>query len=112
MFSGELLDYDEDPLQLEPKKRKRSNNEVTIYPCDKWLYAATTACDLRRHIKINYEGMRNLSDKREYTATTPSSLKQHIESKYEGVRFPCDKCEYTANTANSLKRHLIINMKE
>ena len=71
MSSGELLDNDEDPLQLEPKKRKRSNNEVTIYPCDKREYAATTACDLRRHIKINYEGVSNLSDKHEFTATTP-----------------------------------------
>ena len=87
------MDYDEDPLQLEPKKRKRSKNGVTRYPCDKWEYAATTACNLRRHTKINYEGVINISDKREYTATTPSSLKQHIESKYEGVRFPCDKCE-------------------
>ena len=106
------MDNDEDPLQLEPKKRKRSNNEVTIYPCDKWEYAATTACDLRRHIKINYEGVRNLSDKHEYTATTPSSLKQHMESKYEGVWYHCDKCEYTANKASSLKLHIDKNMKE
>ena len=85
MLSGELLDFDEDPLQLEPKKRKISKNEVTIYPSDKWEYAATTACDLKGHIKVDHEGLRNLSDKCEYAATTESSVKRHIKNKHEGV---------------------------
>ena len=75
IFLGEHLDYKEDPLQSEPKKRKRSQIGVMRYPCDK--------C--------------------EYAATAPSSLKQHIENKHEGVRYPCDKCEYAATKASHLK---------
>ena len=80
MFSGELLDYHEDPLQLEPKKRQRSKNGVTTYPCDKCDYASTTA----------------------------KNLKRHIESKHEAVRYPCDKCEYAAAQAGNIKRHIEI----
>ena len=77
-ISGKLLDYDEDPLQLEPNIRKRIKNGVTSYPCDKCDYAATTA----------------------------KNLKRHIESKHDGVRYPCDKCEYAATWKGNLKKHL------
>ena len=77
-FSGEIIDYEEDPLQSEPKRIKRSKNVVMKYPCDK--------C--------------------EYAATKTSNLKKHIKSKHKGERYPCDKCEYSATTASLLKQHI------
>jgi len=69
----------EDPLNSElnrPKKRKKQ--KLTRYECFK--------C--------------------EYSASTASNLKLHMKSKHEGVRYPCNKCEYVATEASTLKRHV------
>ena len=42
----------------------------------------------------------------EYAATSASNLKIHIKGKYEGVRYPCKHCDYAATTAGALKRHV------
>ena len=51
-FSEELIDYEEDPLQLETKIIKRSKTEGLKYPCDKCEYSATTASSLKKHIEL------------------------------------------------------------
>ena len=92
-FSGELVDDGEDPLQLEPKRIKRSKNVVIKYPCDSCEYSAAKSSVLKRHIEIKHKGLRYLCDKCEYATTTSGNLKTHIESKHEGFRYPCDECE-------------------
>ena len=92
-FSGELVDDGEDPLQLEPKRIKRSINVVIKYPCDSCEYSAAKSSVLKRHIEIKHKGLRYLCDKWEYATTTSGNLKTHIESKHEGFRYPCDECE-------------------
>ena len=79
MFSGECLDYGEDTLLLEPKRRNICKNGASSYPCDKREFAATTTNDLKRHVKYNHEGVRYSEDKSVYIATEVRSLKQHLE---------------------------------
>ena len=90
-FSGELIDYEEDTLQSEPRKIKRSKTEGLKYPCYRCEYSATNSSLLKLHIESKHEGVRYTCDKCEYAANTASSLKRHIESQHEGVRYPCDK---------------------
>ena len=78
-FSGELIDYEVDPLQSEPRKIKRRKTEVLKYPCYRW----------------------------EYSAINSSLLKLHIENKHKGVRYPYDKCEYTSTNLVNRKQHIM-----
>ena len=90
-FSGELIDCEEDPLQSEPKKLKRSKTEYLINPCDRYEYSATNTSRLKHHIESKHEGVRYSCDKCEYAATQAEDLKRHIESKHDEVSYPCDK---------------------
>ena len=67
IFSGQLRDYGDDPLQSEPKKN--TGNAVRKYPCDECEYVAGIASNLRKHIK----------------------------NIHEGVRYPCDKCDHVSS---------------
>ena len=49
--SEELVDFEEDLLQSEPKRMKRSTHEVIKYPCDKCENAASSAGSLKQHNK-------------------------------------------------------------
>ena len=41
LSSGELIDYGEDPLQSEPKRRKRTKNVDMQFPCDQCEYSTS-----------------------------------------------------------------------
>ena len=88
----EIIDYGEDPLQLEPKRIERSKTKIIRYPCESCDYSATKASHLKQYIERKHEGIRYPCDSCEYTAILTSHLKWHIESKHEGVRYHCDQC--------------------
>ena len=69
-----------DPLQSEPKPKKKIKKSQNGYSCSQ--------C--------------------EYIASKASHLKKHVESKHEGVRYHCLLCEYVATLESVLKRHVKI----
>ena len=50
-FSGVHVDQELDPLQSEPKKIKRGNDE---YPSNDCEYVASRADFLKRHVEIKH----------------------------------------------------------
>ena len=102
-FSGELIDYGEDPLQSAPKRRKRTINGGMQFPCDQCEYTGTRSADLKRHFKSKHEEIKYPCDKCEYEGSTTRYLKEHIKSKHEEIKYLCDQCEYEGSTASYLK---------
>ena len=68
-------------------------------------YAASQASDLKRHVMIVHEKVKNFKcDLCEYATSWAKQLKNHVMAVHENVKnFKCDLCEYATSYANHLK---------
>ena len=87
------------------QREAQQQRQKRRYPCDQCEYVATFVSNLKKHKKINHEGVRYPCDLSEYAATAISSLKHHKEAKHEGIKYPCDKYEFVPSNKLHLKRH-------
>merc|ERR1719186_1171936 len=72
-----------------------------IHGCKKCPFMAKHKSSLKRHMRIQHDGICFHCEKCDFTATFKRNLSAHIQEIHENDGYDCDKCDYRANCKQS-----------
>ena len=113
------IKYDCDQCEFQAKrkeylhKHKRYVHEGIIdHHCPICSKGFMMSFDVKLHIKVNHEGVKQKCDLCQKEFNSKQALKNHILTFHEGKRFDCDLCSYKGSSKQYLKYHLKIRHEE
>lgn len=78
------------------------------HKCDHCEYKCSAACDLRVHIKMVHDKIKDHEcNQCEYKCSQGTDLRAHIKMVHDKIKdHECDQCEYKCSTASNLRAHV------
>ena len=90
--------------KLRPSQKAIQSGKMLM--CNKCGMAFFNNGELKRHIRVKHEGIRENCEFCDKKFTTKSLLRLHVRSVHEGIKVTCDKCNKGFQNGHSLQRHI------